>query len=215
MRVLILGSGGREHAIGLKISGSSLLDATFFAPGNAGTEELGTNVPLDPMDFDAVAACVLEYGIDMLVVGPEAPLVEGIVDFFAADERLSNVSVIGPPKAGAALEGSKKFAKEFMHKHRIPTAKYGVFGKGEVRDALAFLKSMKPPYVVKASGLAAGPSPDQSRPTQYSAAISARPMRSPKQPTLRMCLHFPRRRPRPVAASPIVRPERSRDAQGG
>ena len=156
MRVLILGSGGREHAIGLKISGSSLLDATFFAPGNAGTEELGTNVPLDPMDFDAVAACVLEHGIDMLVVGPEAPLVEGIVDFFAADERLSKVSVIGPPKAGAALEGSKKFAKEFMHKHRIPTAKYGVFGKGEVRDALAFLKSMKPPYVVKASGLAAG-----------------------------------------------------------
>ena len=156
MRVLILGSGGREHAIGLKISGSSLLDATFFAPGNAGTAELGTNVPLDPMDFDAVAACVLEHGIDMLVVGPEAPLVEGIVDFFAADERLSNVSVIGPPKAGAALEGSKKFAKEFMHKHRIPTAKYGVFGKGEVRDALAFLKSMKPPYVVKASGLAAG-----------------------------------------------------------
>ena len=156
MRVLILGSGGREHAIGLKISGSSLLDATFFAPGNAGTAELGTNVPVDPMDFEAVAACVLEHGIDMLVVGPEAPLVEGIVDFFAADERLSKVSVIGPPKAGAALEGSKKFAKEFMHKHRIPTAKYGVFGKGEVRDALAFLKSMKPPYVVKASGLAAG-----------------------------------------------------------
>lgn len=156
MRVLILGSGGREHAIGLKISGSSLLDATFFAPGNAGTAELGTNVPVDPMDFEAVAACVLEHGIDMLVVGPEAPLVEGIVDFFAADERLSQVSVIGPPKAGAALEGSKKFAKEFMHKHRIPTAKYGVFGKGEVRDALAFLKSMKPPYVVKASGLAAG-----------------------------------------------------------
>ena len=156
MRVLILGSGGREHAIGLKISGSSLLDATFFAPGNAGTAELGTNVPLDPMDFDAVAACVLDHGIDMLVVGPEAPLVQGIVDFFASDERLSKVSVIGPPKAGAALEGSKKFAKEFMHKHRIPTAKYGVFGKGEVRDALAFLKSMKPPYVVKASGLAAG-----------------------------------------------------------
>ena len=156
MRVLILGSGGREHAIGLKISGSSLLDATFFAPGNAGTAELGTNVPVDPMDFEAVAACVLEHGIDMLVVGPEAPLVEGIVDFFAADERLSKVAVIGPPKAGAALEGSKKFAKEFMHKHRIPTAKYGVFGKGEVRDALAFLKSMKPPYVVKASGLAAG-----------------------------------------------------------
>ena len=156
MRVLILGSGGREHAIGLKISVSSLLDATFFAPGNAGTAELGTNVSLDAMDFEAVAACVLEHDIDMLVVGPEAPLVAGIVDHFASDERLAHVSVIGPPKAGAALEGSKKFAKEFMHKHRIPTAKYGVFGKGEVRDALAFLKKMKPPYVVKASGLAAG-----------------------------------------------------------
>ena len=156
MRVLILGSGGREHAIGLKISGSSLLDATFFAPGNAGTEELGTNVPLDPMDFKAVGACVLEHAIDLVVVGPEAPLVAGIVDHFAADTRLSAVSIIGPAQAGAALEGSKKFAKEFMHKHRIPTAKYGVFGKGEVRDALAFLKSMKAPYVVKASGLAAG-----------------------------------------------------------
>lgn len=156
MRVLILGSGGREHAIGLKISGSSLLDATFFGPGNAGTEALGTNLPLDPMDFEAVAKAVLEHGINMLVVGPEAPLVEGIADFFAADERLKDVAVIGPGKAGAALEGSKKFAKEFMHRHRIPTAKYGSFGKGEVREALAFLKGMKAPYVVKASGLAAG-----------------------------------------------------------
>ncbi len=156
MRVLILGSGGREHAIGLKISGSSLLDATFFGPGNAGTAELGTNVSVDPMDFDAVADCVKTQRIDMVVVGPEGPLVAGIADYFAADESLSNVAVIGPGKQGASLEGSKKFAKEFMHKHRIPTAKFGSFGKGEVRDALAFLKKMKPPYVVKASGLAAG-----------------------------------------------------------
>ena len=156
MRVLILGSGGREHAIGLKISGSSLLEATFFGPGNAGTEELGTNVPLDPMDFNAIADFVLRERINMLVVGPEAPLVGGIADFFADRADLAHVSVIGPKKAGAALEGSKKFAKDFMHKHRIPTAKYGTFGKGEVRDALAFLKRMKPPYVVKASGLAAG-----------------------------------------------------------
>ena len=156
MRVLILGSGGREHAIGLKISGSSLLDAAFFGPGNAGTASLGTNVSLDPMDFAAVAEFVLAERIDMVVVGPEAPLVAGIADHFAADDRLGHVAVIGPKKAGAALEGSKKFAKEFMHRHRIPSAKYGSFAKGEVRDALAFLKKMKPPYVVKASGLAAG-----------------------------------------------------------
>jgi phosphoribosylamine---glycine ligase len=156
MRVLILGSGGREHAIGLKISGSSLLDATFFGPGNAGTEELGTNVPLDPTDFPAVVECVKANRIDMVVVGPEAPLVAGIADHFAADKSLASVAVIGPQKAGAALEGSKVFSKEFMHRHRIPTAKYGTFGKGEVRDALAFLRKMKAPYVVKASGLAAG-----------------------------------------------------------
>ncbi len=156
MRVLILGSGGREHAIGLKISGSSLLDAVFFGPGNAGTAALGTNVSLDPMDFGGVEEFVLAERIDMVVVGPEAPLVEGIADHFAAQDRLKDVAVIGPEKAGAALEGSKKFAKEFMHRHRIPTAKYGTFGKGEVRDALAFLKKMKPPYVVKASGLASG-----------------------------------------------------------
>lgn len=156
MRVLILGSGGREHAIGLKISGSSLLDDTFFAPGNAGTAELGTNVALDPLDFEGVAAFVLAERIDMVVVGPEAPLVEGIVDFFSARADLSHVSMIGPSKEGAALEGSKKFAKDFMHRHRIPTAKHASFGKGELRDAISFLKQMKPPYVVKASGLAAG-----------------------------------------------------------
>lgn len=156
MRVLILGSGGREHAIGWKISSSSLLEALHFGPGNAGTAALGHNVDLDPMDFAAVEAHVREHTIDMVVVGPEAPLAAGIVDHFASAKGLDSVAVIGPGKEGAKLESSKKFAKEFMKRHRIPTAKFGTFGKGQVRDALAFLKSMKAPYVVKASGLAAG-----------------------------------------------------------
>ena len=156
MRVLILGSGGREHAIGWKISSSSLLEGLFFGPGNAGTSALGENVDLDPMDFAEVEAFVREQAIDMVVVGPEAPLAEGIVDHFAKAKGLENVAFIGPGKEGAQLESSKKFAKEFMKRHRIPTAKYGAFGKGQVRDAVAFLKTMKAPYVVKASGLAAG-----------------------------------------------------------
>ena len=156
MRVLILGSGGREHAIGWKISSSSLLEALHFGPGNAGTSALGINVDLDPMDFSAVEAHVREHRIDMVVVGPEAPLAAGIVDHFASAKGLESVAVIGPGKEGAQLESSKKFAKEFMKRHRIPTAKFGTFGKGQVRDALAFLQSMKAPYVVKASGLAAG-----------------------------------------------------------
>ena len=156
MRVLILGSGGREHAIGWKISSSSLLEGLHFGPGNAGTSALGTNVDLDPMDFAAVEAHVREHRIDMVVVGPEAPLAAGIVDHFASAKGLESVAVIGPGKEGAQLESSKKFAKEFMKRHRIPTAKFGTFGKGQTRDALAFLKSMKAPYVVKASGLAAG-----------------------------------------------------------
>ena len=117
---------------------------------------MGTNVDLDPMDFAAVEAHVREHRIDMVVVGPEAPLAAGIVDHFASAKGLESVAVIGPGKEGAQLESSKKFAKEFMKRHRIPTAKFGTFGKGQVRDALAFLKSMKAPYVVKASGLAAG-----------------------------------------------------------
>jgi len=156
MRVLILGSGGREHAIGWKISSSSLLEGLHFGPGNAGTSALGTNVDLDPMDFAAVEAHVREHHIDMVVVGPEAPLAAGIGDHFASAKGLESVAVIGPGKEGAQLESSKKFAKEFMKRHRIPTAKFGTFGKGQTRDALAFLKSMKAPYVVKASGLAAG-----------------------------------------------------------
>ena len=156
MRVLILGSGGREHAIGWKISSSSLLEALHFAPGNAGTAEVGINCDLDPLDFDAVEAHVREHGIDMVVVGPEAPLAAGIVDHFVKAKGLESLAVIGPSKEGAQLESSKKFAKEFMKRHRIPTAKFGTFGKGQTRDALAFLKTMKAPYVVKASGLAAG-----------------------------------------------------------
>ena len=152
MRVLILGSGGREHAIGWKVSSSSLLEGLFFGPGNAGTAALGENVDLDPMDFAAVEAFVRERNIDMVVVGPEAPLAGGIVDHFAKAKGLEKVAVIGPGKEGAQLESSKKFAKEFMKRHRIPSAKYGAFGKGQVREAVAFLKTMKAPYVVKASG---------------------------------------------------------------
>ena len=155
MRVLILGSGGREHAIGWKISSSSLLEGLFFGRGNAGTSALGENVDLDPMDFAGVEAFVREQAIDMVVVGPEA-LAEGIVDHFAKAKGLENVAFIGPGKEGAQLESNQKFAKEFMKRHRIPTAKYGAFGKGQVRDAVAFLKTMKAPYVVKAGGLAAG-----------------------------------------------------------
>jgi len=156
MRVLILGSGGREHAIGWKISSSSLLEDLQFAPGNAGTAALGVNVDLDPLDFDAVEAHVREQGIHMVIVGPEAPLAAGIVDHFAKAKGLESVAVIGPGKEGAKLESSKKFAKDFMKRHRVPTAKFKTFSKGQTRDALAFLKTMKAPYVVKASGLAAG-----------------------------------------------------------
>ena len=156
MRVLILGSGGREHAIGWKVSSSSLLEGLFFGPGNAGTAEFGQNVDLDPMDFKGVEAFVREQDIHMIVVGPEAPLAAGIVDHFAKAKDLGHVAVIGPGKEGAQLESSKKFAKDFMKRHRIPTAKFATFGKGQIRDAVAFLKTMKAPYVVKASGLAAG-----------------------------------------------------------
>ena len=156
MRVLILGSGGREHAIGWKVATSSLLEALFFGPGNAGTSEIGHNVDLNPMDFPAVEDFVRENAINMVVVGPEAPLAGGIVDHFQKAKGLESVAVIGPGKEGAQLESSKKFAKDFMKRHRIPTAKFKSFGKGQVREATAYLKTMKPPYVVKASGLAAG-----------------------------------------------------------
>lgn len=156
MRVLLLGSGGREHALAWKISQSSILDQLFIAPGNAGTRQFGKNIPLSPIDFIAVKNFVLENNIDMVVVGPEEPLVLGIYDFFGADPELFKIPVIGPSKYGAQLEGSKDFAKAFMNRHSIPTAKYATFTIENLEEGLTFLKNMKSPYVLKADGLAAG-----------------------------------------------------------
>ena len=156
MRVLLLGSGGREHALAWKISQSSILDQLFIAPGNAGTRQFGKNIPLSPIDFIAVKSFVLENNIDMVVVGPEEPLVLGIYDFFIADPELYKIPVIGPSKFGAQLEGSKDFAKAFMNRHSIPTAKYATFTIENLEEGLLFLKNMKSPYVLKADGLAAG-----------------------------------------------------------
>ena len=156
MRVLLLGSGGREHALAWKISQSSILDQLFIAPGNAGTRQFGKNIPLSPIDFIAVKSFVLENNIDMVVVGPEEPLVLGIYDFFIADPELYKIPVIGPSKFGAQLEGSKDFAKAFMNRHSIPTAKYATFTIENLEEGLTFLKNMKSPYVLKADGLAAG-----------------------------------------------------------
>ncbi len=156
MNILVLGSGGREHAISRKISESNLCNALFIAPGNAGTSEIGTNLNIKPTDFDAVKASCLEHQIDMLVVGPEDPLVQGIVDFFHADNDLQNVLVIGPDKAAAQLEGSKEFAKEFMKKYDIPTAQYFSATIENITEAEAFLDTQSAPFVLKADGLAAG-----------------------------------------------------------
>ena len=156
MKVLLLGSGGREHALAWKIAQSSQLDQLFIAPGNAGTQNHGTNVALNPTDFDAVKKFVLENLITMVVVGPEGPLVNGIYDFFVNDPELNSIPVIGPSKEGAKLEGSKDFAKQFMQRHKIPTAKYATFTKDTLEEGYKFLESMKPPFVLKADGLAAG-----------------------------------------------------------
>lgn len=156
MRVLLLGSGGREHALAWKIAQSSVLDELFIAPGNAGTAMHGTNVNLSPVDFEAIKQFVLDRNVNMVVVGPEDPLVKGIVDFFQNDEQIAHVPVIGPNKVAAQLEGSKDFAKQFMERHGIPTAKYGTFTRETLEKGYAFLESMKPPYVLKADGLAAG-----------------------------------------------------------
>ena len=156
MRVLLLGSGGREHAIAWKIAQSSQLDQLFIAPGNAGTGNHGTNVSIQPTDFEAIKNFVLENKITLVVVGPEDPLVKGIYDFFQADETIKHVAVIGPSKEAAQLEGSKDFAKKFMQRHNIPTAKYATFTKDTLEEGYKFLASMKPPYVLKADGLAAG-----------------------------------------------------------
>lgn len=156
MRVLLLGSGGREHALSWKMAQSSMLEELFIAPGNAGTKQHGKNVDINPTDFEGVKKFVIENNIDMVVVGPEEPLVKGIHDFFLADEDLKKVPVIGPNKEAAQLEGSKDYAKQFMHRHNIPTAKYATFTKDTLEQGYKFLESMNPPFVLKADGLAAG-----------------------------------------------------------
>lgn len=154
--ILLLGSGGRESALAWKISQSSKLGKLFVAPGNAGTGNYGTNVSLSPLDFDGVRKFVIDNSIDMVVVGNEDPLVAGIYDYFKADEALANVLVVGPSKLGAQLEGSKDFAKDFMNRHNIPTARHLSVTKENVAEGVEFLKSLKAPYVLKADGLAAG-----------------------------------------------------------
>lgn len=156
MNILILGSGGREHALALKISQSPRCQHLYVAPGNGGTHQIATNINISPVDFQSVKKIVLEKQIQMVVVGPEDPLVEGIYDFFKNDTDLQHVQVIGPSKKGAQLEGSKEFAKQFMQRHNIPTAKYESFTKETVNEGCRFLETMQPPYVLKADGLAAG-----------------------------------------------------------
>lgn len=156
MNVLVLGGGGREHAMSWKLEQSSFLDRLYIAPGNAGTKDIGINLNIQPTDFDAIKEVVLERRIEMVVVGPEAPLVMGIVDYFSEDESLQHVSVIGPNKHAAQLEGSKDFAKAFMKRNNIPTAKYRSFDQSNLSEADDFLESIKPPYVLKADGLAGG-----------------------------------------------------------
>lgn len=156
MNVLILGSGGREHAFAYQIAQSNLLTKLYIAPGNAGTGLCGTNINLSLNDFEAIRNCVISLHINLVIVGPEDPLVKGIVDFFAADKLLKDVPIIGPGKKGAQLEGSKDFSKQFMIRHGIPTAQYQTFTKAELSLGIDFLKTLKPPYVLKADGLAAG-----------------------------------------------------------
>ncbi len=156
MRVLVLGSGGREHAFAWKISQSKTLDHLFIAPGNPGTAACGTNINLSVNDFEEIGEFVIKENISMVVVGPEDPLVNGIADYFEEHEQLKNVGLIGPHKNGAILEGSKEFAKEFMIKHQIPTARYESFGADDLAASYDFLDTLKPPFVLKADGLAAG-----------------------------------------------------------
>jgi len=156
MNILILGSGGREHAYAWKLAQSKRIGQLFIAPGNAGTASVGTNIQLAVTDFEGIKKFVLEKGISMVVVGPEDPLVKGVHDFFLADAQLKSIPVIGPQKDGAQLEGSKDFSKRFMFRHNIPTAKYETFTKETLSEGLKFLETLQPPYVLKADGLAAG-----------------------------------------------------------
>lgn len=156
MNILILGSGGREHTFAYKIAQSERCDTLFVAPGNAGTAQIATNVAIGVSDFEAIKTLVLKENIEMVVVGPEDPLVKGVYDFFKGDEQLQHVAVIGPSKEGATLEGSKERAKEFMMAHGIPTAAYQSFTPETLTEGQAFLETLQPPYVLKADGLAAG-----------------------------------------------------------
>ncbi len=156
MNILLLGSGGREHALAWKISQSSLLSRLFIAPGNAGTASIGTNLDISVLDFPSIKKTVLEHQINMVIVGPEDPLVHGIYDFFLADPQICRIPVIGPSAKGARLEGSKDFAKQFMRRYEIPTARYMTFDKTTISAGIEFLHTLKPPYVLKADGLAAG-----------------------------------------------------------
>lgn len=156
MRILLLGAGGREHALAWKIAQSKKCEKLFIAPGNAGTSQLGTNVDINANDFEALKNFTLDNHIDMVVVGPEDPLVNGIYDNFKHDARTASIPVIGPSKQGAVLEGSKDFAKGFMERHNIPTAAYATFDGTTVEEGLKFLETLEAPYVLKADGLAAG-----------------------------------------------------------
>ena len=156
MNILLLGSGGREHALAWKMRKSKHLNRLYIAPGNAGTAQLGTNVPIGVTDFPALKEFTLDHDVDMVVVGPEAPLVEGIYDFFHDDEDICHIAVIGPSKGGAQLEGSKDFAKNFMIRHQIPTARFLTVTPSSIEEGDAFLRTLPAPYVLKADGLAAG-----------------------------------------------------------
>lgn len=156
MNILLLGSGGREHALAWKIAQSAKCSKLFIAPGNAGTEAVGENVAIAVDDFDNLKNFAVEKKVDMIVVGPEDPLVNGVYDIFKEDERTACIPVIGPSKAGAVLEGSKDFAKSFMKRHHIPTAAYETFDGKTIEEGMKFLETLKAPYVLKADGLAAG-----------------------------------------------------------
>ena len=156
MNILILGSGGREHAFALKIADSKLTDKLYVAPGNSGTQQIATNIPININDFEQVKKKSLELGISMIIVGPEDPLVNGIHDFFAKDKETNSIAIIGPKQNAACLEGSKDFAKKFLVRHKIPTARYATFTRENIKEGFKFLKTLTPPYVLKADGLAAG-----------------------------------------------------------
>lgn len=156
MNILLLGSGGREHALAWKIAQSEKVNKLYIAPGNAGTDQCGENVNIKATDFDAIKAFCIDNDVNMVVVGPEDPLVKGIYDYFRNDTAIAHIPVIGPSKEGAQMEGSKDFAKRFMQRHNIPTARYETFDGNSLNEGLAFLETLKAPYVLKADGLCAG-----------------------------------------------------------